>query len=175
MIAEIAVMPVGTGGTSMRTCVDAALEGIRGAGVDYRVHELGTSVEGSLEQILQAFKAAHDACVRAGVGRVRATLRLDDRRDQPEHLDRAPGAEAAARRGGSPRDETARLVDRLEALPSDALRGIVRTVVPQLLRSMPLEERAGYLRDLIDEIEGSLHGRAPYDVRPDAPSHTPLE
>ena len=167
MIAEISVVPEGSKTTSMREAVEAAVGAIGETGVAYRVGELGTSVEGSFEKIVEAFKAAHDACLRTGAQRVLVTLRLDDRRDQPEHLLEPKGTRLP------PQEATGRAVDELQQLPRDAQLGVVRTVVPQLLRDLPLEQRAGYLRDLVAEIEGTLSGQAPYDVRPDAPSHQP--
>ncbi|MGC4117511.1 MAG: MTH1187 family thiamine-binding protein [Myxococcales bacterium] len=171
MIAEISVVPEGAKGSSMKAVVDAAVQAIGAAGVPYRVGELGTSVEGTYEQILEAFKAAREACVRQGAQRVLATLRLDDRRDHAEHLLEPQGKPKAPR--PSPQEATGRAVDEIQQLPREAQLGVVRTVVPQLIRDMPLEQRAGYLRDLVAEIEGTLRGQAPYDVRPDAPSHQP--
>ncbi|HEY3444785.1 MAG TPA: thiamine-binding protein [Myxococcales bacterium] len=171
MIAEISVVPEGAKATSMKAVVDAAVAAIGASGVPYRVGELGTSVEGSFEQIMRAFKAARDACVRMGALRVLATLRVDDRRDQAEHLLEVQGNAKEPRL--SPQEVTGRAVDEIQRLPREAQLGVVRTVVPQLLREMPLEQRAGYLRDLVAEIEGTLSGHSPYDVRPDAPSHQP--
>lgn len=87
MIAEISVIPVGSDATSMREYIYDAVEAIRSTGVVYRVTEMGTNVEGSMDDILGAFRAAHEACVRHGIGRVMASLRIDDRIDQPEKLE----------------------------------------------------------------------------------------
>ncbi|MGC4113433.1 MAG: MTH1187 family thiamine-binding protein [Myxococcales bacterium] len=89
MIGEISVTPIGSDITSMRAYVEDAVEAIRETGVPYRVTEMGTNVEGSFDDLLRAFRAAHDACVRRGVGRVMASLRVDDRLDQPEKLEQA--------------------------------------------------------------------------------------
>ena len=90
MIGEISVTPIGSDVTSMRAYVDDAVDAIRQTGVSYRVTEMGTNVEGSFDDLLRAFRAAHDACLRRGVGRVLASLRVDDRLDQPERLEPAP-------------------------------------------------------------------------------------
>jgi len=90
MIGEISVVPVGSDATSMRDYVQDAVGAIRGTGILFRVTEMGTNVEGSLDEILRAFRAAHDACLSRGAGRVLATLRIDDRVDQPEKLESAP-------------------------------------------------------------------------------------
>jgi len=174
MIGEISIVPIGAKSTSMRACVDAALRAIGDSGLAWRVGELGTCVEGSFDEVAGAFQAAHDACARLGVGRIRATLRIDDRLDQPEHLEPAPRLQHGERRRLSPQEAMGRFVDEFEQLPRSAQLGIVRTTVPQLLVGMPVEERAGFLRDLVAEIEETLGGAAPYDVRPDAPSHQPV-
>lgn len=96
MIAEISVIPVGSDATSMRGYIDDAVDGIRGTGIPFRVTEMGTNVEGSLDDVLRAFRAAHDACLKRGAGRVLATLRVDDRLDQPEVLERAPAEATTA-------------------------------------------------------------------------------
>ena len=90
MIAEISVIPVGSDATSMREYVDDAVEAIRSTGVVYRVTEMGTNIEGSMDDILGAFRAAHEACAHHGAGRVMASLRIDDRIDQPEKLEPVP-------------------------------------------------------------------------------------
>lgn len=87
MIGEINVVPVGSDQASMRRYVDKAVTAIRQTGVKSKVTEMGTNVEGSMNDILQAFTAAHKACVEEGAPRVMATLRVDDRRDSEEHLD----------------------------------------------------------------------------------------
>ncbi len=90
MIGEISVTPIGLDVTSMRAYIEDAINAIRGTGVRFRVTEMGTNVEGSFDDIVRAFRAAHDACVRRGAGRVMASLRVDDRLDQPERLEPAP-------------------------------------------------------------------------------------
>jgi len=90
MIGEISVTPIGRDVTSMRAYIEDAINAIRGTGVRFRVTEMGTNVEGSFDDIVRAFRAAHDACVRRGAGRVMASLRVDDRLDQPERLEPAP-------------------------------------------------------------------------------------
>ncbi|MBI5549716.1 MAG: MTH1187 family thiamine-binding protein [Deltaproteobacteria bacterium] len=95
MIGEISITPVGSDATSMRGYVDEAVQAIRESGVVFRVTEMGTNVEGSLDDILRAFRAAHDACVSRGAGRILASLRIDDRLDQPERLEPVP-VEASA-------------------------------------------------------------------------------
>jgi len=86
MIGEISIVPVGGEASSMRTFVDKAVDAIRSTGVRMKTTEMGTNVEGSLDEIMQAFKGAHDACLNAGAPRVMATLRIDDRLDMAEHL-----------------------------------------------------------------------------------------
>lgn len=90
MIGEITVVPVGADVSSMREYVDEAVEAIRDSGVRCQVTAMGTNVEGSIDDILRAFKAAHDACIAEGAPRVLALLRVDHRMDREERLDIGP-------------------------------------------------------------------------------------
>lgn len=74
----------------------------------------------------------------------------------------------------APKEATGELVDKIQGLPLDAQLGLIRTVLPQLLQGLQGEQRLGFMRDLLREMEHSMSGGAPYDLRPDAPSHEPL-
>lgn len=43
---------------------------------------MGTILEGELDTILEAIRAAHEAPFKAGAMRVGTTIRIDDRRDK---------------------------------------------------------------------------------------------
>lgn len=63
------------------------------------------------------------------------------------------------------------VVDHVFELPFDAQLGILRTIAPRIIARLGDEQRDGFLRDLNLEIEIVVEGGAPYDVRPDRPSH----
>jgi hypothetical protein len=63
------------------------------------------------------------------------------------------------------------VVDQIFALPFHAQLGVLRTIAPQIVGCLEPEQREGFMRDLSREIEIVARGGAPYDVRPDHPSH----
>jgi uncharacterized protein (TIGR00106 family) len=52
--------------------------------VRYRMHAMGTSLEGSTADILELVGQLHAAPFEKGVPRVYTVLKLDERRDKPE-------------------------------------------------------------------------------------------
>jgi uncharacterized protein (TIGR00106 family) len=52
--------------------------------VRYRMHAMGTSLEGSVEDILAVVGELHAVPFSQGVPRVYSVLKLDERRDRPE-------------------------------------------------------------------------------------------
>ena len=62
------------------------------------MHAMGTSLEGSTEDILAVVGELHAVPVRAGIPRVYTVLKLDERRDRP---DQTLADKARASRTGS--------------------------------------------------------------------------
>lgn len=84
--AEVSVVPVGTGSTSISSYVAAA---VKAMGKHARVIPLamGTQLEAEEWRELQgALKAARDAVVKAGARRVVMTLVVDERLDKKRGL-----------------------------------------------------------------------------------------
>src|ERR687892_331764 len=52
--------------------------------VRYRMHAMGTSLEGSTEDILAVARELHAVPFEQGVPRVYTVLKLDERRDKPD-------------------------------------------------------------------------------------------
>ena len=87
IIAEISVVPIGEG-TSVSRFVRLAIDELKKTGLKTVSGPMGTSVEAaSLNEILNAAKAAHEALVRVGARRVITTLKIDDRRDMPATME----------------------------------------------------------------------------------------
>ena len=88
--AEISIMPIAkSGDTSMSKEVAAAFEAIRRtAGLsNVTLTALGTQVEAeSVDSVLKAVQAAHDAAKSAGARRVISTVRIDERLDKSQSL-----------------------------------------------------------------------------------------
>jgi uncharacterized protein (TIGR00106 family) len=55
--------------------------------VRYRLHAMGTSLEGSTEDILRVVGELHAVPFELGVPRVYTVLKLDERRDREQSLD----------------------------------------------------------------------------------------
>ena len=82
MLAELEVIPIGTGNASLSTVLAEVAKLIDKSGLDYRVGPMGTVVEGDWDRIMLLAKQCHQA-VLGSVGRVMTTIRIDDRKDQP--------------------------------------------------------------------------------------------
>lgn len=52
--------------------------------VRYRMHAMGTSLEGSVEDILAVVGELHSVPFEQGIPRVYTVLKLDERRDRPD-------------------------------------------------------------------------------------------
>jgi len=86
-VAEISVLPLGTGSPSLSDYVAKAVEVLRKRGLKYQVTAMGTLVEGELGEILEAVREMHEAVLEAGAQRVITTLKVDERRDKPLSLE----------------------------------------------------------------------------------------
>lgn len=58
--------------------VDRAIAAIAASGLRYEVGPLETVIEGPFEEALNAAKAAHLACIEAGVGHVVTIIKIAD-------------------------------------------------------------------------------------------------
>ena len=82
MLAELEVVPIGTGSASLSAILAQAARLIDQSGLDYRVGPMGTSVEGDWDQVMALAKQCRDAMLRSA-DRVMLTIRIDDRKDKP--------------------------------------------------------------------------------------------
>jgi uncharacterized protein (TIGR00106 family) len=83
VIAEVTVVPLGTGSTSLSHFV-AEVEKVlkKFQNIDSMLTPMSTILEGDMDEVLEALKAMHEAPFRLGALRVSTTLRIDDRRDK---------------------------------------------------------------------------------------------
>lgn len=88
IIVEFAVVPLGTGSTSLSDYVAEVCKEVRNSGVRYTVTPMGTIIEGEdLKELLEVVRKAHEAAIRAGAKRVLTAIRIDDRRDKPRKME----------------------------------------------------------------------------------------
>ena len=84
VIAEVTVVPLGTGSASLSAYV-AEVEKVLKKFLRLKslLTPMSTILEGEMADVLEAVKAMHEAPFRMGALRVSTTLRIDDRRDKP--------------------------------------------------------------------------------------------
>lgn len=84
VVAEISIVPLGTGETGMSRYVAACLEVLEGEKeVTYRLTPMGTAIEGPLEKVFGVIRKMHEVPFTKGVSRVITHISIDDRRDKP--------------------------------------------------------------------------------------------
>ena len=83
IIAEIAVVPIGTRTPSVSKYVAKAVDELRKLGLNPELTAMGTIFEAEdISLILEAFEAVHESVFAQGAGRVVTTLTIDERRDK---------------------------------------------------------------------------------------------
>lgn len=87
IVAEVSVSVLGEG-ASIGRFVRVAVESLRRSGLKTVSGPNATSVEAAtIDEVLDAVKAAHLAVVETGAKRVVTTLKIDDRRDKPATME----------------------------------------------------------------------------------------
>jgi len=87
IVAEVSVSVLGEG-SSIGHFVRAAVEALKKSGLKTLPGPNSTSIEAaSIDEILEAVRAAHMAVADAGAKRVVTTLKIDDRRDKSATLE----------------------------------------------------------------------------------------
>jgi uncharacterized protein (TIGR00106 family) len=86
VIAEISIIPLGTGTPSVSEYIGEAVKIIKSRGIPYRVCPMGTVVEGELDEVLDLLRDIHEAPFLMGAQRVVTRLVIDERRDKPASM-----------------------------------------------------------------------------------------
>lgn len=82
VVAEISVIPIGTGSPSVSRYVAVAVRELEASGLPCSLHPMGTTVEAeSPEPVYAALARAQAALFRAGLERVYTVVKMDERRD----------------------------------------------------------------------------------------------
>jgi uncharacterized protein (TIGR00106 family) len=82
VIAELTIVPLGTGSTSLSRWVRITEKVIAESGLESTLTPMGTCVQGDLDAIFAVVSKAHEALVAAGAARISTHIKLDDRRDK---------------------------------------------------------------------------------------------
>lgn len=97
VVMDVAIVPIGVG-VSLSRWVAACGRVLREAGLEPRLHALGTEVEGEWDTVVAAVKRCHEALHAMGAPRVSTTIRLATRIDREDTLEarvRSVGAHGA--------------------------------------------------------------------------------
>ena len=78
MLVEFSILPVGKG-VSVSKSVAKAIDLVDKSGLDYKVSEMGTIVEGEWKEIFSLIERCHRLLLKE-TGRVITTVKVDDRR-----------------------------------------------------------------------------------------------
>ena len=84
VVAQVSIIPLGTGGTGMSSYVAACLQVLEGRkDVTYQLTPMGTALEGPIDKVLDVIRKMHEVPFSKGVLRVVTNISIDDRRDKP--------------------------------------------------------------------------------------------
>ncbi|MFW5994414.1 MAG: MTH1187 family thiamine-binding protein [Halanaerobiaceae bacterium] len=87
-IAEVTVIPLGTGDTSLSSYVADCHRVLKQESeIEYQLTPMGTIIEGELDRIFEVVKKLHQVPFDAGALRVSTSLKIDDRRDKTATMD----------------------------------------------------------------------------------------
>ena len=86
-IAEVSVVPLGTGTPSVSQYVARAVKVLeQDKDIKYEMTAMGTVIEGDLDRILAVVRKMHEETFGQGVARVLTTIKIDDRRDKAQTM-----------------------------------------------------------------------------------------
>lgn len=85
-IAEVSIVPVGTGSTGVSEYVRAAFAVVRESGLRHELNPMGTCIEGDLDSIFAVIRRMHETLAGMGCARLVTTVKIDDRRDRPHDM-----------------------------------------------------------------------------------------
>lgn len=80
MIAEISVIPIGKG-VDLASYVATVVKIIDESGLDYKLHAMGTVVEGDGDRVFDLIKKCHNKMLELSE-RVYTTVKIDERKDK---------------------------------------------------------------------------------------------
>jgi len=86
-IAEVTIIPLGTGSTSVSQYV-AQIEKVlaKQEGVTHQLTPMSTIIEGPLNRLFEVIQVLHEVPFENGAGRVSTSIKIDDRRDKPSSM-----------------------------------------------------------------------------------------
>jgi uncharacterized protein (TIGR00106 family) len=86
-LANVTVIPLGTGSTSLSKYVADCVKEIEKSGIKHTLTPFGSVLEGELDEIFEVIKKIHEIPFKHGVMRVATLINIDDRRDKKASAD----------------------------------------------------------------------------------------
>lgn len=84
-VVFVSITPLGTGTPSVSPYVAGVERILRGTSLRSQLTAMGTIIEGDLDEILAVIRRMHEHPFTEGAVRVATFVKIDDRRDRPEH------------------------------------------------------------------------------------------
>lgn len=81
-LANVTVIPLGTGSTSLSKYIADCVKEIERSGIKHTLTPFGSVLEGDLDEIFEVIKRIHEVPFKYGVMRVATLVNIDDRRDK---------------------------------------------------------------------------------------------
>ena len=89
VLMDVSIVPIGVG-VSLSKYVAECERLLREAGLEPRLHAMGTEIEGEWDAVFAAVQRCHEALHRMGAPRVSTSVRLGTRIDRDDTLDGRP-------------------------------------------------------------------------------------
>ena len=84
-VVFVSITPLGTGTPSVSRYVAGVQKILRGTKLTSQLTAMGTIIDGDLDEILAVVRKMHEHPFSEGAVRVSTLVKIDDRRDKPEH------------------------------------------------------------------------------------------
>ncbi len=84
-VVFVSITPLGTGTPSVSRYVAGVERILRGTTLRSQLTAMGTIIEGDLDELLAVIRRMHEHPFTEGAVRVSTFVKIDDRRDRPEH------------------------------------------------------------------------------------------
>ena len=81
-LMDITVIPLDKGSTGLSAGVAELQDILQKSGLDYRLHDMGTTVSGSVTELFAIAERLHEHLFTAVTQRVYTVMKIDDRRDK---------------------------------------------------------------------------------------------
>jgi uncharacterized protein (TIGR00106 family) len=81
-LMDIAVIPLDAKEKGFSPYVAELQKLLAASGLDYRLHDMGTTVEGEAKELFTIAEKLHEHCFHDGILRVYTVIKIDDRRDR---------------------------------------------------------------------------------------------